>query len=226
MPLGANITLVPITGNFVDFQGNAISGQIKLTVSETLTDSVDNQIIVPSTKTIQLDTNGSFSSSFPATNDPDVEPAPYTIRVEESFPFGRTYTISLPYTTAGSLDFADISPDPTIAVTYYGLATRVPWDALLVLINTLDASIDQSTSSYLLSGVYSYIPFAYASYTSLASAFATYTALNAGPYPVTGSAFNGFLTDAQNAATSASTSATTATTLTTNLLNSFLLLGG
>lgn len=226
MPLGASITLVPITGNFVDFQGNAISGQIKLTVSETLTDSIDNQIIVPSTKTIQLDTNGSFSSSFPATNDPDVSPAPYTVTVEESFPYGRTYTISLPYTTSGSLDFADISPDPTLAIIYYGLATRVSWDALVAAINVLDASIDQSTSSYLLSGLYSYLPFAYGSYSSMASAFASYTALNAGPYPVSGTAFNGFLTDAQNAATSAAASAVTATTLTTNLLNSFLLLGG
>lgn len=226
MTVGAAITQVTITGNFVDFEGNAIAGQVKFTLGDLLRNSVDDKLIVPSTVAVLLDSNGSFSTSLPATNDPDVTPTSFTYTVEEAFPKGRTYTITLPYTTIGSLDLADISPDPTISTEYVGLVLRVPWDALVALINALDGTVDQGTGDILFSGAYDYLQLAYASYTALNAAFGTYTALNAGPYPVSGSAFTQFETDADNARISAEASASSATSEVNALLNSFLLIGG
>jgi hypothetical protein len=84
MPLGAAITTVAVAGNFVDYTGAAISGQVKFTLSDLIQNGTDNQMIVPSTKSVTLDANGSFSTTLPATNDPDLVPIPYTITVEEA----------------------------------------------------------------------------------------------------------------------------------------------
>ena len=143
MALGAAITTVTLAGNYVDYTGAAISGQVKFTLSDLLQNGTDNQMIVPSTKSVTLDSNGSFSTTLPATNDPDLVPIPYTITVEEAFPKGRTYTISLPYTTAGSLNLADISPVIT-ADTYVGLVADTLWNVLTANIDVLDGQIDKA----------------------------------------------------------------------------------
>lgn len=95
MPLANNISLTTINGQFVDYQGNGIAGQIKFTLSQTLLDAIADQIIVPSTITATLDANGSFSTTLPATDDPDLSET-FTYLVEESFAGGRSYSISLP----------------------------------------------------------------------------------------------------------------------------------
>lgn len=95
MPLANNISLCVITGQFVDYQGNAIAGQIKFTLSKILLDAIADQIIVPSTITATFDSNGSFTTTLPATDDPDLSET-FTYAVEESFSGGRSYTLTLP----------------------------------------------------------------------------------------------------------------------------------
>jgi hypothetical protein len=95
MALASNIALTTITGQFVDYQGNAIAGQIKFTMSKTLRDAIADQIIVPSTVTKTLDANGSFTVTLPATDDPELSET-FTYYVEESFTGGRSYYITLP----------------------------------------------------------------------------------------------------------------------------------
>jgi hypothetical protein len=95
MPLANNIALSVISGQFVDYQGNGVAGQVKFTLSKTLLDAIADQIIVPSTITATLDSNGSFTTTLPATDDPDLSEV-FTYFVEESFAGGRSYSISLP----------------------------------------------------------------------------------------------------------------------------------
>jgi len=95
MALASNIALTTITGQFVDYQGNAVAGQIKFTMSKTLRDSIADQIIVPSTATATLDGTGAFTVTLPATDDPELSET-FTYAVEESFTGGRSYNISLP----------------------------------------------------------------------------------------------------------------------------------
>jgi hypothetical protein len=225
MPIDASVTKITVTGNYVDFKGNAIAGQIKFTLSEMLRNSLADEMVVPSTISVTLDANGSFSVSLPSTNDPDMIPD-FSYTVEEAFPKGRTYTILLPYDTAGSLNLADISPDPTLSETYVGLVDAGVWNSLENDIDTLDGSINQGANQFLKSGEYWYIPAAYSSYTELNAAFATYSLLNAGPYPVNELDLAEEIAAADAAASSAAASASTVVTLTAGRLNALLLIGG
>ena len=225
MALGAAITTVTLAGNYVDYTGAAISGQVKFTLSDLLQNGTDNQMIVPSTKSVTLDSNGSFSTTLPATNDPDLVPIPYTITVEEAFPKGRTYTISLPYTTAGSLNLADISPAIT-ADTYVGLVADTLWNVLTANIDVLDGQIDQALSSYVFSGKYRYFELGNATYTALNARAATYTALTSITWTTVPSFFTTYQTETENASISSSASLVSAQSLTTGVLNSFLFIGG
>ena len=225
MALGAAITTVTVAGNYVDYTGAAISGQVKFTLSDLLQNGTDNQMIVPSTKSVTLDSNGSFSTTLPATNDPDLVPIPYTITVEEAFPKGRTYTISLPYTTVGSLNLADISPVIT-ADTYVGLVADTLWNVLTANIDVLDGQIDQALSSYVFSGKYRYFELGNATYTALNARAATYTALTNITWTTVPSFFTTYQTQTENASISSSASLVSAQSLTTGVLNSFLFIGG
>ena len=225
MALGANLTTVQITGTYVDYEGTAIAGQIRFSISEVLRNGTDDQMVAHSVVVVPL-VSGAFSVTLPATNDPDVIPNPFTYDVEESFAGGRSYTISIPYTTAGSLDLADISPNPSLDTTYVQLIDQTTWNTLEANIDTLDTRINQTTDKILASGKYWYIGSTYATYTALDTAFATYTALTAGSYSLDGADVSPFVTLAQASASNASTSATTATNNATGTISPLLLIGG
>lgn len=226
MTIGASVTQVSLAGNFVDYTGSPISGQVKFTLNTFLQNGTDNKMIVPSTKSVTLDSNGSFTTTLPSTNDPDLVPIPYTISVEEAFPKGRTYTISLPVNTVGTLNLADISPAITAPDTYVGLITDTLWNVLTANIDVLDGQIDQGDGEYVFSGKYRYFELGNASYTVLNARAATYTALTNITWETVPSFFTTYQTQTENASTSSSASLATAQSLTTGVLNSFLFIGG
>ena len=225
MPLATSLTTVTITGNYVNFEGTAIQGQIRFTLGDVLRNGTDDQMVAPSSIVVPL-SSGAFSVVLPATNDPDIIPNPFTYTVEESFSGGRTYTISVPYTTVGSLDLADLSPAPTLDENFVQAIDETSFASLETSIAALDVLINQTTDKILASGKYWYIPSTYATYTALDTAFATYTALTAATYSLDGADISSFVTLAQASASSASASATTATNNATGTLSPLLLIGG
>lgn len=225
MALGPNLTTVTITGSYVDFEGTPIEGQMRFSISEVLRNGTDDQMVAPSSVVVPL-SSGSFSVTLPATNDPDIVPNPFVYSVEESFPNGRTYEITIPYTTAGSLDLADISPNPVLNENYVQLIDQNTWDVLETNINTLDSRINQTTDKILASGKYWYISSQYATYTALDTAFATYTALAAASYELDGADIATFTSSAQAYAAIASSSAASATNNASATINPLLLIGG
>lgn len=225
MAIDASVTQVAVAGNYVDYLGNPIAGQIQFTLSDMLRNSLANQMITPSTVFVTLDANGSFSTNLPATNDTDVIPT-FEYTVEEAFPKGRTYAITLPANTVGTLNLADISPAPSLDTEFVGLATEVPFAALEADIAALDTLVNQSTNEFPLSGTYGYINQSYATYTEVNSAFATYTLLNSGPYPISHSDLTEEVAAADAARVSAQASATTASNHLSARLNPLLLIGG
>ena len=168
MSLGTNLTTVALTGSYVDFEGTAIEGQVRFSISEVLRNGTDDQMVAPSSVVVPL-SSGSFTVTLPATNDPDVVPNPFVYSVEESFPNGRSYEISVPYTTSGSLDLADISPDPVIEDSYTAAIDQTTWNILDSNIDALDVIIDQGTPNPSIS---SYVTAAQG-YASSASSSAT-----------------------------------------------------
>lgn len=225
MALGPNLTTVTLTGSYVDFEGNPIEGQIRFSIAEVLRNGTDDQMVAPSSVVVPL-SSGSFSVSLPATNDPDVVPNPFVYTVEESFPNGRTYEISIPYTTSGSLDLADISPDPTLSETFVQAVDQTSWDALESDITALDALIDQDTDTFPASGQYWYISSGYDTYTAVDTAFSTYSALTSATYNISGTDISSFVTAAQGYASLASASATTAQNTSAGTISPLLLIGG
>jgi hypothetical protein len=225
MALGPNLTTVTVTGSYVDFEGTPIEGQIRFSIGEVLRNGTDDQMVAPSSVVVPL-SSGSFSVSLPATNDPDVVPNPFVYTVEESFPNGRTYEITIPYTTVGSLDLADISPDPALSETFVAAVDLTSWNTLESNITALDALIDQEADKFPASGQYWYIDSAFATYTALDTAFATYTALTAATYNISGEDITSFVTSAQGYASSASSSATTAQNNSAGTISPLLLIGG
>jgi hypothetical protein len=225
MALGPNLTTVTVTGSYVDFEGTPIEGQIRFSIGEVLRNGTDDQMVAPSSVVVPL-SSGSFSVSLPATNDPDVVPNPFVYTVEESFPNGRTYEITIPYTTVGSLDLADISPDPTLDETFVQAIDQTSWNTLESNITALDALIDQDTDTFPASGQYWYISSGYDTYTAVDAAFSTYSALTSATYSISGTDISSFVTSAQGYASSASTSATTAQNNSAGTISPLLLIGG
>jgi hypothetical protein len=225
MALGASLSTVTITGTYINYTGDAIEGQIRFQTSEVLRNGTDDQMVAPSVVVVPL-IAGAFSVTLPATNDPDVVPNPYTYAVEESFAGGRSYTISIPFNTVGSLDLADISPTPSLSETYVQLIDETTYAAFEATLATLDTNINQTTNKILASGKYWYIPSDFATYTALDTAFATYTALTAGVYNLDGTDISAFVSTAQASASAASASATTATTNEAGTISPLLLIGG
>jgi hypothetical protein len=225
MAIGPSVTQITINGNYCDFEGNPIAGQVRFTLGDVISNGTDDQMVAPSSIVVPL-SSGAFSVNLPATNDPDLSPVPFTYTVEESFPGGRTYTISVPYTTVGSLDLADLSPTPTLSTTYVQMVDQTTWNTLEDNIDALDLVINQTTDKILASGKYWYIPSTYATYSSLASAFATYTALAAGTYSLDGADIASFVTSAEAYEAQALASANQATANATATISPLLLIGG
>jgi hypothetical protein len=225
MALAPSLSTVNITGNYVDYEGTAIQGQVRFTLGDVLRNGTDDQMVAPSSIVVPLSA-GAFSVTLPATNDPDIVPNPFTYTVEESFPGGRTYTISVPYNTVGSLDLADLSPTPTLSENFVQAIDETSFASLEDDIDALDVEINQTTDKILASGKYWYIGSTYATYTALDTAFATYTALTAGTYSLDGADISAFVTLAEASEASASASATTATNNSTGTISPLLLIGG
>lgn len=109
MVLPVNLSLVTVTGTYIDITGDPIAGQVKFTPRAVLRNVTSNVILVNSTIVVTLDANGAFSQQLVATNDPDASPVDFTYFVEEAFVGGRTFDILLPLATA-TIDLADVSP--------------------------------------------------------------------------------------------------------------------
>ena len=128
MALPSNLSTRIVTGNYVSPDGTPIAGQIRFTLPDSLIVASQGQIVVESSKTATLDANGSFSVTIPVTNDVDASPLNYLYTVNELFPGGRTYTISLP---AGStINIATIAPVGTFT-QYYALAGSQVWNQVV-----------------------------------------------------------------------------------------------
>jgi hypothetical protein len=211
MALDTSINTVTVTGTFVDFEGTPIVGQVRFVLSSLLRNPSGDQIVVPSSVTKTLDSNGSFTVALPATDDTDVIPN-FTYTVQETFTKGRTYSLSLPVATVGSLDLADVSPDTTATPVIVSLVLEPEWDTLTSNIDNLDTEINQTSNVFLFSGRYWYVNSQYASYSLLNASKASYTAMNSGTYQVEGTDASIFVSETATYASNALASRNTANT--------------
>lgn len=179
MALPGNITTITITGQYIDFKATPVAGQVKITNSSFLTDAAADRMIVPTTITADLDSNGAFSLTVPVTNDVDVSPLNYTYTFEEAFIGGSTYTISLPASLGASVDISDLRPTATV-VNYIQPASYDLYAPLEARVDQEEEDLDDDPK-LVADPTYVNLSLYLDTYADLASEFGTYAAVNGTP---------------------------------------------
>jgi hypothetical protein len=102
VPFPANIVLITVTGNYLDFNNTALNGIVYFyPLVPSVTDSALKTIIFAAQTAAPI-VNGALSVILPATNDPDFSPS-FNYLVTEHVPGGRkNFRITLPYTLPGA----------------------------------------------------------------------------------------------------------------------------
>lgn len=180
MALPGNITLITLTGQYLDFQGDPVLGQVKIYPSQVLIDAAADRIIIPTVLTTDL-TGGSFSVQVPVTNDPDVSPLNYNYLYEESFEGGSTYIIQLPSSLGASVDISDIRATATIVNYIQPVAYQLwpPLQARTVTQEVYYTGVTLPVTTLPIPATYEWLYLYFDTYATLASTWVTYT--NAAP---------------------------------------------
>lgn len=181
MALPNNITTIILTGQYIDFTGSAIAGQVTITMPEVLVNAAANRIIIPSTVTSVLDANGSFSLTVPVSNDVDLdvyENANNTFAYvfEEAFIGGSTYNITLLSNLGASVDITDLRT--TAAITsFIQPASANLFPALTARVAQEEEDLDDSPS-LVAAPTYVNLLLFRDTYADLTSTFGTYASVN------------------------------------------------
>lgn len=140
MALPNNITTITLTGEYIDFTGTPVAGQVRITMPKVLVNANANRILIPSFVTAVLDTDGAFSLTVPISNDPDLDVFDnandiFAYTFEESFIGGSTYNITLLEHLGPSVDISDLRAE--------AIVTSFIQPASSNLVPALDARIAQ-----------------------------------------------------------------------------------
>ena len=176
MALPGNITLITVTGQYLDFAGDPVLGQVKFYPSQVLIDAAADRIIIPTVITLDL-VAGAFSVQIPITNDPDVSPLNYNYLYEESFEGGSSYIIQVPSSLGASVDISDLRADATLIAFIQPVAYQL-WPPVKARTDTQIAYYAGTTNpatTLPIPGTYQYLYLYFDTYASLAATWVTYT---------------------------------------------------
>jgi len=181
MVLPNNITTIILTGQYIDFTGSAIAGQVTITMPEVLVNAAANRIIIPSTVTSVLDANGSFSLTVPVSNDADLDVYDnanntFSYVFEESFIGGSTYNITLLASLGASVDITDLRTTEAV-VSFIQPASANVFPALIARVVQEEEDLDDSPS-LVAAPTYANLLLYRDTYTNLTSTFGTYASVN------------------------------------------------
>lgn len=112
MPVPGNLTTITVTGTYVDFNGNPMTGAVTFTPSADLVDAGASEFLSPGPITLQLDSSGHFSTTLICTDNTNLQPPGWVYIVTESVRGTRTYPIALPHTLGSSVDLTAVVPIP------------------------------------------------------------------------------------------------------------------
>lgn len=196
MALAVNVSLVTVTGEYVDYQGNPIAGQILFRVPSVLRNAAADQILIPSTLYVDLDANGQFSATLPATDDVDFHES-FLYTITEGFSGGRTWQTALP-ASPSTVDISDLVP-PYTGATFVSLASGAMYVALESRVTAQEALIDATPpdTGVILTLEYGSLLVGYTDYADVAASVADYDALAGDAILATSAAISAFLAAAQ-----------------------------
>lgn len=116
MTLPANLTTIEVTGEFLDTEGNPLSGTLSFAPPSELVD-INTAIMYSTPVTVTLDVTGKFTATLIATDNPTLVPAGWGYTVTENVRTQRTYVIYVPSTLGASVDLSTLVPMPTLTGT-------------------------------------------------------------------------------------------------------------
>lgn len=124
MPFPASLTVVTLTGTFLDGEGLPRAGRIIFRSPIHTMRGADDTFVVPRILAETLDATGSFSLAVPATDDPDWTPVGWTYKVSVDFGddgYQRLGDILVPYDLGSTLSLASLAPVPAANGQLYAL---------------------------------------------------------------------------------------------------------
>jgi hypothetical protein len=198
MAFDANVSLVTVTGQYVDFEGDPIAGQIQFRVPKVLRNAVADQIVIPSTLSVSLDALGEFSVTLPATDDIDFHES-FLYTITEAFSGGRTWQAALP-TSPSTVDISDLVPAYT-GLTFISLASGAMYTSLASRVTAAEASVDAVApdTGIVVTLEYASLPVGYADYADVAASVPNYSSLSSSAILATSEAIAAFLVEAEAA---------------------------
>jgi len=148
MALPVNITTIVLTGQYIDFRGEPIAGQVKISIPKVLINAAADRVIIPSTITATLDNTGAFSITVPISDDADLDVYNdnndiITYTFEEAFLGGATYTFTLLASLGASVDISDLRATATIT-SYYQPVNAEIWDLLVARVEQEEEDLDDA----------------------------------------------------------------------------------
>lgn len=204
MGFAPNVTIVTVVGQYVDYLGVPVSGSIKFTLNETLQNPSGDQIVAKSTHSAMLNEFGEFTIVLPATDDSDLEPAPYVYQVEEAFLGGKIYNISVP-AAVSPVDISDLRPTDSGYPAFVSYASQSAYDALELRVDALEETVDTETGNFSFPPECQFLVLM-GTCDAVLAAYATCDELATGRILVSASAFVQFQDDVQGYALSAEAS--------------------
>ena len=110
MALPSNLTLVEVTGRFLDQNGSPVRGTVTFTPNVFLLDAGESVVVTDSQVTVTLDSTGSFAVDLSTTNDPDVTPNGWVWTLTPNFDGFQSFSFELPANLAPTVDITVLSP--------------------------------------------------------------------------------------------------------------------
>jgi len=146
----ANWNLVPVTGRYRNINDTPVVGRVVFTPSALRAlDQADLVTVIGVGISFTLDTNGAFTGSIPATDDPDITPISFTYEVKEDFPGGDTYSITASMgTLPGGINMATVAPVVPNPGTGAAVVTRAEFDALDLQVQNKVVTVPTGTTGF------------------------------------------------------------------------------
>ncbi len=174
MAIAGNISLVTVTGQYVDYLGNPIAGQIIFTLPKTLRNELADQIMIPSSFAADIDAFGQFTVTLPSTDDPDFHES-FVYTVTEAFAGGRSFQVMLPLATP-NVKMSSLVPVYS-GESYTELAAYQAYVVEEQAVAAQEALVSLSPAGVRMPTTYGSLLVTEQSFTSVAAAFPSYTGL-------------------------------------------------
>lgn len=146
MALPTNLTIVEVTGRFIDHNGSPVRGSVTFDTDYYVLDAGESVVVIEAPITVNLDATGAFAVDLIATDDPDMTPTGWTWTMTPNFTGAFDLEFALPASLAPSTDITVLSPalpNPDPVYSYILVSARGAPDGVAALDGSGFVELDQ-----------------------------------------------------------------------------------